>query len=141
MRQPMDARRSSISNGDAAWLFRAKPKARVFAGEPVTRKKLLEDQLNGTYTGIGATVTVIKQTKNSVVHRRLAVVAPVPGGPADKAGVLLGDVLFELDGKSVADTDSVQESLGRASVGKALQARFIRAGSVIQINIELGARQ
>jgi S1-C subfamily serine protease len=78
---------------------------------------------------------------NLMASEGLVVLYVEPGSPADKSGVLLGDVLFELDGKPVSDTDSVQETLGRASAGKVLQARFIRAGSVIQINIELGVRQ
>ncbi|HEV3315311.1 MAG TPA: trypsin-like peptidase domain-containing protein [Candidatus Angelobacter sp.] len=77
---------------------------------------------------------------NLMANEGLVVLHVEPGSPADKAGVLLGDVLFELEGKSVADTDAVQETLRQATIGKMVQAGLIRAGSVTRINIELGAR-
>jgi carboxyl-terminal processing protease len=71
------------------------PKTRFL--EPDQRKALLE-QINGSYTGIGANLTVVKQKKGKIDQRRLAVVAPAPGGPADKAGLRPGDILTEIDG-------------------------------------------
>lgn len=78
---------------------------------------------------------------NLMASEGLVVLYVEPGSPADKAGVLLGDVLFELEGKPVTDTDSVQDTLGSASVGKVLEARIIRAGSVVTVSIELGTRK
>jgi S1-C subfamily serine protease len=77
---------------------------------------------------------------NLMANEGLVVMHVEPGSPADKAGVLLGDVLFELEGKSVTDTDAVQETLRKMTVGKLVQAGFIRAGSAIKINIEIGSR-
>jgi S1-C subfamily serine protease len=77
---------------------------------------------------------------NLMAHEGLVILHVEPGSPADKAGVLLGDVLFELEGQSVADTDAVQETLRQAKIGKLVQAGLIRGGSVIKVNIELGAR-
>jgi len=39
-----------------------------------------------------------------------------PAGPADKAGVLLGDVVVELQGKPVEDTGDIQQLLGSAKI-------------------------
>jgi len=63
-----------------------------------------------------------------------------PGSPADKAGVLLGDILLEIEGQPADDTDAVQAVLRKATVGKFVEAGFIRAGAVIKVKIELGAR-
>ncbi len=76
--------------------------------EPAQLKEL-EDQLNGTYTGIGATVTVVKEQKNGVDYRRLAVVAPAIGGPSDKAGMQPGDLITSVDGKWVIAYDPRSE--------------------------------
>ncbi|HYX54121.1 MAG TPA: trypsin-like peptidase domain-containing protein [Candidatus Limnocylindrales bacterium] len=63
-----------------------------------------------------------------------------PDGPADKAGVMLGDVLYELAGKSVPDTESVQELLRDTKPGQAMEAKLVRGGGAAGAKITLGAR-
>ncbi len=62
------------------------------------------------------------------------------GGPAEKAGVLLGDVLFELGGKTVEHVDAIQDSLATAKVGDVLQIRLMRAGEIKPVLVTLGER-
>ena len=62
------------------------------------------------------------------------------GGPAEKAGVLLGDVLFEVGGATVERVDAIQDSLATAKIGDALQIRVIRAGEIKPLSITLGER-
>ena len=62
------------------------------------------------------------------------------GGPAEKAGVLLGDVLFEVGGKIVEHIDAIQDSLATAKIGEVLQIRVIRAGEIKPASISLGER-
>jgi len=62
------------------------------------------------------------------------------GGPAEKAGVLLGDVLFEVSGKTVQHVDAIQDSLATAKIGHVLQVRIIRAGEIKPVSITLGER-
>jgi S1-C subfamily serine protease len=62
------------------------------------------------------------------------------GGPAEKAGVLLGDVLFEVAGKIVERVDAIQESVATAKIGDVLQIRVIRAGEIKPVSIQLGER-
>lgn len=82
----------------------------------------------------------LRSKLNLMASEGLVVLYVEPGSAAEKAGVLLGDVLFELDGQSVSDTESAQDMLSRATAGKALQARFIRAGAMIELRIQLGTR-
>jgi S1-C subfamily serine protease len=70
----------------------------------------------------------------------LIVLSVEPNGPAAKAGILIGDVLFSLDGQPVSDTDEVQLALGHGSVGKTLSAEVYRGGTVLCISIVAGAR-
>jgi carboxyl-terminal processing protease len=51
-------------------------------------------QIEGSFTGIGVSVTMDPQT------RRLKILAPLPGSPAYAAGVLPGDTILEIDGKT-----------------------------------------
>ena len=78
------------------------PKTRFLEPEQL---KALEEQLNGKYTGIGATVSMIKVKKGNIDYRRLAVVAPAPGGPAATAGAQAGDVITHVDGRWIIAYD------------------------------------
>src|SRR5712692_1000898 len=60
--------------------------------------------------------------------------------PAEKAGVLLGDVLFEVGGKTVEHVDAIQDSLVTAKIGDVLRFRVIRAGEIKPVSITLGER-
>jgi S1-C subfamily serine protease len=62
------------------------------------------------------------------------------GAPAENAGVLLGDVLFEVGGKTVEHVDAIQDSLAIAKIGDVLQIRVIRAGEIKPVSITLGER-
>jgi serine protease Do len=62
------------------------------------------------------------------------------GGPAEKAGVLLGDVLLEVGGKTVEHVDAIQDSLATANIGDVLQISLIRAGEIKAVSVALGER-
>jgi S1-C subfamily serine protease len=70
----------------------------------------------------------------------LLVVHVENGGPAEKAGALLGDVLFEVSGKIVEHVDAIQDSLATAKIGDVLQIKVIRAGEIKPVSIALGER-
>jgi S1-C subfamily serine protease len=70
----------------------------------------------------------------------LMVVTVDPGGPADRAGVLLGDVLLSVDGTPVDDARDVLALLGPDRVGKPLRVRLIRAGAPTEAEITVGER-
>jgi S1-C subfamily serine protease len=63
-----------------------------------------------------------------------------PSGPADKAGIVLGDVIVELQGKAALDTDNIQELLASAKIGDSISAGVLRAGTLLQIGVNLGER-
>ena len=54
----------------------------------------LTEETSGEYYGVGAVVT---QDENMIV----SVVRPIPGSPAEKAGLMAGDVIVEVDGEPV----------------------------------------
>jgi len=70
----------------------------------------------------------------------LIVLSAEPNGPAAGAGVLLGDILVALSGKSLRDTDEIQTILDSQSVGKPVAARIVRGGQVIELTITVGER-
>jgi S1-C subfamily serine protease len=70
----------------------------------------------------------------------IMVVAVETDSPAEKAGVLIGDVLVALNGSSLRDTDEIQSFLGGERVGKAVSATIVRAGSLKKLTIVVGER-
>ena len=70
----------------------------------------------------------------------LIVISVDPDAPAGKAGVILGDVLIELGGRTVEDPENVQELLDSGSVGKKLAARVLRGGNLVTVDVTVGER-
>ena len=63
-----------------------------------------------------------------------------PTSPAEKAGVLLGDVLIEIEGQAVADTDAVQDVLRSQKPGNSITVKLVRGGTMVSANLTLAAR-
>ncbi len=84
----------------------------------------LGNEARGTYLGIGAPLAVRSvahaKTKDlpAYTEYRLVVIAPVPGGPADKAGVQPGDVVTMINGGWVYNDKYIYD---QAKALKALQ--------------------
>ena len=51
-----------------------------------------------------------------------------PGGPADKAGLVGGDVITKFDGQDVHDEDQMSELLERTPIGKTVDVEYLRDG-------------
>jgi S1-C subfamily serine protease len=70
----------------------------------------------------------------------LVVVNVEPGGPADRAGVLLGDIIVGLDGAPVGDPADVLAALGPERVQRPLDLRLLRAGQPLTVTVTVGER-
>ena len=51
-----------------------------------------------------------------------------PGGPADKAGLVGGDVILSVDGQPIHDEDQMTDLMGRTPIGKTLDIEYLRDG-------------
>jgi S1-C subfamily serine protease len=96
------------------------------------------------YLGIGTQPVRVPQSlarrlelKNTV---GLLIASVEPGGPADRDGMLLGDVLLALDGAAVSDPTDVLAKLGGDRVGRPIAARLIRGGEVKTLHVTPGER-
>lgn len=70
----------------------------------------------------------------------LLIVSVEPDGPADKGGLLLGDVVLALDGEPVGEVDELQAKLTGDWVGKPLPIKIIRGGQPQEIAVTVGER-
>jgi S1-C subfamily serine protease len=63
-----------------------------------------------------------------------------PGSPADKAGIVIGDILVSLGGQSITRLEDVQSILAGDAIGKTLPLKFVRGGALQEGNIVAAER-
>jgi membrane-associated protease RseP (regulator of RpoE activity) len=51
-----------------------------------------------------------------------------PGGPADKAGLVGGDIITKFDGQEVHDEDQISDLMVRTPIGKTVDIEYLRDG-------------
>ena len=68
------------------------------------------------------------------------VVAVEPASPAERAGLLIGDVLVALDNAAVTDVEDIHGLLGPERVGAKASLRVIRAGGLMDVAVTVGER-
>jgi serine protease Do len=61
-----------------------------------------------------------------------------PGGPAERAGVRIGDVVVELDGKPINESADLPHVVGLVRPGTEVELRLIREGKPKQVTVEVG---
>jgi S1-C subfamily serine protease len=74
-------------------------------------------------------------------HTGLIVLQVERDGPADRAGVLIGDILIKLGGTGVGDTDDIQGVLESHAVGQTVPAEILRGGALRTIEVTVGERR
>ena len=82
----------------------------------------------GQYGGIGAMI----KTQDSYV----VISEPYEGSPTDKAGIIAGDILLEIDGKSVAGkTTKEMSAILKGGAGTILKVKYERQGVASETTI------
>ena len=110
----------------------------------VVDELLAKGHISRGYLGVGlqpiaipdALATQLKLTAPAGV----IVLSVEPKGPAERAGVLIGDILVALNGKPVKDTDDVQSVLEPDFVGKPVKGAIVRGGVLTETSITIGER-
>jgi len=62
------------------------------------------------------------------------------GGPADKAGILPGDLVTAVGGQAVKDSKQLTMTIGSTPVGKALDFGLVRYGEKKTVQVKISAR-
>jgi S1-C subfamily serine protease len=63
------------------------------------------------------------------------------GGPAEKGGLLVGDILVAISGQPVGDPDDLFSALNTDTVGKAIAVEVLRGGRPETITVTVGERK
>lgn len=75
------------------------------------------------------------------VDRGALIVALIPGGPADKAGLNTGDVIVQIDNTQVNDTASLSDALVSRKPGDTVAVHIYRNNQQLTFNVKLGELQ
>ncbi len=65
----------------------------------------------------------------------LLIVSIADASPAEKAGMMLGDVLLEANGAALSGPDDLLDALASTSKGGEVTLKFLRAGTVKSASI------
>jgi S1-C subfamily serine protease len=98
-----------------------------------------EGRVRRALLGIGGAVTAIGRDlarANGVVSRTgIRVLEVVPGGPAERAGVRVGDILIAFDGAALASLTDLQRVLGDGRIGRPAMISAIRRGERLSLAV------
>jgi serine protease DegQ len=61
-------------------------------------------------------------------------------GPAEKAGVKVGDILLEVDGQTVRNTAGMLNLISQLKPGAQADLKFLREGKEISLKVQVGKR-
>ena len=105
-----------------------------------TAKELSEKgYVRQAYLGIGVYPVAVPENLKSKLNVQnssgILVLNVEKGGPADRAGLLLGDVLLSLDSTPIEKIGDLQNFCASGVIGKAVIARLIRAGALVEKSV------
>jgi S1-C subfamily serine protease len=96
------------------------------------------------YLGIRSQLVEIGETimaaENIIQKTGLLLVGLEPQEPAERGGMLVGDILISINDKNVTDQDDLFMSLSGDVVGKATTVKVIRGGRLTTMTVTIGER-
>jgi serine protease Do len=82
----------------------------------------------------------IKDSLNLPNKNGAYVTETTPGGPADRAGVKVGDIVTKLNGQPVKDNTELTRRVAQARAGDVLKLEVLRNGKPVALEVRSGVR-
>ena len=103
---------------------------------------LARGQTQRGFLGIGTYPVNLPASLNQRLRQATAliVLSVQPQSPAERAGMLLGDVLLSLDARPLAGIGDLLELLDEERIGAECPAQIVRAGEVMTLRVTIGGR-
>jgi S1-C subfamily serine protease len=102
---------------------------------------LTHGRIQRGYLGVSSTPARLPQSSVDLVGQRVGLIVTglQPGGPAEQAGLLLGDVLLGLDGQKLESIGDLQAAL-EDRVSRGVPVKVLRAGAALELSVTPSAR-
>jgi S1-C subfamily serine protease len=96
------------------------------------------------FLGIGAQAVTIPAALASAAgvsqESGLVVVSVEPDGPAERGGLILGDVIVTIAGEPVKTVEDLQDRLSGDWVGRPIPIQILRGGTSQELSVTVGER-
>lgn len=97
---------------------------------PAAEYAAYQERMNNAYVGIGVTIAAVKD------HSGYEVTKVNAGGPAEEAGLLVGDIIIEVEGQSCANMDvNTCRDLVRGEENTQLQLTVLRGEEKLPVTV------
>ncbi len=106
--------------------------------ERIARELLEQGRIRHGYLGVGVQPVAVRGHNEQ--ETGLIIMSVEPDSPADKAGLIVGDVLLTFDGKKMTDIDDLHGALRGDVVGRTAKAAVLRGGAAIEVNVPVVER-
>ena len=97
------------------------------------------------YLGIRSQPVEIPAAQRKALGREqeigLLLVGIEPDSPAERGGLLVGDILVGLAGEAINDPDQLLRRLAVSAVGQPAQVELLRAGQPVTVTVTIGERK
>jgi S1-C subfamily serine protease len=100
----------------------------------LTRGRVSHAYIGAAVQSVELPATVRAQLNLAPTHG-LIVISTVPKGPAEAAGITLGDTLVTLDDQPLRDVDELKSALSADRIGKAVRVSFLRGGQLATVDV------
>ncbi len=91
------------------------------------------------WLGVALQPISVPPAMRAVAHQTSGrlVVSVTPGGPAEHAGLRLGDVLLAIDGESVSGPQGLRGFIGADRIGTVIEIRMMRDGAIHNATLQI----
>ncbi len=76
----------------------------------------------------------------NIENSGVIIASVIPGGPAEKAGLRVNDVIVSLNNTTVRDYEGLQDFLHTREVGETITVKIIRSGNAVSIPVTLAEK-